>query len=326
MYFNLTWDIWFYNDKGSFQLRTIKEIEVTSTVANLVDTAIITLPEAVLNYPLEIEDKIGRGSKVVIQYGYDNKNKTEFIGYVTAITTDNNSLKIECEDALFLFRNKVQDVELKLTSVKKIAMYLINQIDPTFKVVCDEYDLAYEKFVIHQATAYDVLKKLQEETTANIYFDTAKKELHIHPPYSEKGGDVQYSAQRNVRAISLEYKKKADRKVEVTIESIGKDGKVQSYKTGVTGGESVTRKVGSFDTESIKKIAEAELLKRSADGYEGSVDTWLIPFVAPTYTASYKDSDYPTKDGKYYVVSVKTNLSASGGKRTVQFGIKLGNG
>jgi len=326
MFFNLTWDIWFYNDKGEFQLQTVKEIEVNSTVDNLVDTATITLPEAVLNYPLSVEEKIGRGTKVVIKYGYDTKNQTEFIGYVKEITTDNLSLKIECEDALFLFRRAVADVELKPTSVKKIANYLVSQIDPSFKVVCDDYDLDYEKFVIHQATGYDVVKKLQEETAANIYFDTAKKELHIHPPYAETGGDVIYSAQKNIRSISLEYKKKIDRKVEVTIESVGKDGKVQSYKTGTTGGESITRKVGSFDAAAIKKIAEAELLKRSADGYEGSVDTWLIPFVAPTYAASYTDSDYPAKDGKYYVVSVKTNISSSGGKRTVQFGIKLGNG
>jgi hypothetical protein len=323
MFFNLTWDIWFYNDKGTFQLRTVKEIEVNSTVDNLVDTATITLPESCMNYPLAIEDKISRGTKVVIKYGYDNANKTEFIGYVKEITTDNSSLKIECEDALFLFKKTVKDVELKPTSVKKIAEYLVKQIDSSFKVVCDEFDLGYEKFVIHQATGYDVLKKLQEETAANIYFNTEKKELHIHPPYIEKGGDVIFSAQKNVRSISLEYKKKIDRKVEVTIESVGKDGKVKSYKTGTTGGESVTKKVGGLSTDSIKKIAEAELLKRSADGYEGSFDCWLIPFVAPTYTAAYFDKDYPTKNGKYYVLSVKTNISSGGGKRTVQLGVKL---
>lgn len=326
MFFNLTWNINFYNEKGEFQLLTVKEIEVNTTVDNLVDTATITLPEACMNYPLSIEDKIGRGTKVIIQYGYDDNFKTEFVGYVRDITTNDSSLKIECEDALLLFRKAIKDIELKPTSVKKIANYLISQIDPSFKVVCDEFDLDYEKFTIHQATGYDVLKKLQEETAANIYFNTEKKELHIHPPYVEKGGDVIYSAQKNVRSISLEYKKKIDRKVEVTIESVGKDGKVKSYKTGTTGGESITRKVGSFSQDAIKKIAEAEFMKRSADGYEGSVDAWLIPFVAPTYTACYYDEDYPSKDGKYYVISVKTNISDSGGKRTIQFGVKLGNG
>lgn len=325
MYFNISWDIWFYNNKGSFQLRTVKEIEVNSTVDNLVDTATIVLPEAVLNTVLNIEDKIGRGTKVVVQYGYDYNNKTEFVGYIKDITTNDNSLIIACEDALFLFRTQVKDLELKPTSVKKIAQYVVSQINPTYAVVCD-FDLGYEKFVIHQATGYDVLKKLQEETSANIYFDTQNNSLHIHPPYTEKGGDVHYSPQKNLRATSLEYKKKIDRKVEVTIESIGKDGKVQSYKTGTTGGESITKKVGNLQPDTLKQIANAELLKHSADGYEGSIDTWLIPYVAPTYTAHYQDTDYPDKKGQYYVVAVKTNISSSGGKRTVQLGIKLGNG
>lgn len=326
MFLDLTWDIWFYNQSGDYQLRTIKEIEVTSTVDNLADTAIITLPEAVMNAVLKVQDKIARGTRVVIKYGYDYNNVTEFEGFVKEITTDNNALKIECEDALFLFRVQVKDIELKPTSVKKIAEYLVSQIDSSYKVVCQEYDLGYEKFVIHQATGYDVLKKLQEETKANIYFNTTKKELHIHPPYLEKGGDVVYSPQKNIRSASLEYKKAIDRKVEITVERTGIDGKVKSFKKGTTGGDSVTLKVGAFSDSAVEKIADAELLKRGADGYEGSIDTWLIPFVAPTYTANYIDEDYPDKKGKYYVVSVKTNFSEAGGKRTIQLGIKLGNG
>lgn len=322
----MTWDIWFYTQKGAFQLGMIKEVEVTSSVDNLVDTAIITLPEAVMNTILNVQDKITRGARVVIKLGYDYNNVTEFEGFVKDITTDNNALKIECEDALFLFRVGVPDIQMKPTSVKKIADYLVNHIDSSFKVVCKDYDLAYEKFVIHQATGYDVLKKLQEETKATIYFNTEKKELHIHPPYIEKGGDVTYSPQKNVRSSSLEYKRAIDRKVEVTVERTGIDGKVKSFKKGTTGGDSVTLKVGAFSDLAVEKIADAELLKRSADGYEGSIDAWLIPWVAPTFTAKYDDKDYPEKTGKYYVVSVKTTISEAGGKRTIQLGVKVGNG
>ncbi|MEY4902579.1 MAG: hypothetical protein RLZZ292_394 [Bacteroidota bacterium] len=326
MYFDMTWDVWFYTNKEAYQLRTVKEIEITTTVDNLADTATITLPEAVMNAVLKVQDKIKRGTRVVIKLGYNHNNITEFEGYVREIVTNNNALKIECEDALFLFRTQIKDIELKPTSVKKIADYLVNEINPAFKVVCSEYDLGYEKFVIHQATGYDVLKKLQEETKANIYFNTAKKELHIHPPYFEKGGDVVYSAQKNIRSASLEYKKAIDKKVEITVERTGIDGKVKSFKKGTTGGDAVTIKVGAFSDDAVEKIVDAELLKRNADGYEGSIDTWLIPYVAPTFTARYIDEDYPEKTGSYYVVSVKTNFSEAGGKKTVQLGVKLGNG
>ena len=321
--YNIIWYIKFKNEAGEiYSLQTVDTIEIECSVDNLADVAFITLPDAVMNQILNIEDKIGRGTEVTIKAGYDKKLETEFEGFVTDIQTNNSSIKIVCEDALFLFRKSIKDVELKPTSVTKIAEYIVSQIPGSFKVVCD-FDIAYEKFVIHQATGYDVLKKLAEETKANIYFNTAKKELHIHPPYVEKGGDVLYSYQHNIESASLEYKKAIDRKMEVTVESVDKNGKVQSYTTGTTGGDKTTLKVGAVLPSELKRIADAELIKRSADGYEGSFDTWLVPMVKPTYSAKIVDKDYPEKTGKYYVVSVKTTISSSGGKRTVTPGVKL---
>ena len=325
--YNMIWNVVFKTNGKEYSLGIISDISIESSVDNLADTAVITLPEAVMNQVLNLENKIGRGSEVKIQLGYDYEQniKTEFVGYVQDIVTNDSSLKIKCEDALFLFRKGVKDEAFKLVSLKKIAQSLINQVNSDYRLVIDGYDddVYYEKFVIHQATAYDVLKKLAEETKANIYFDTEKKELHIHPPYLEKAGEVVYSMQKNIEKSSLEYKKALDRKFEITVERTNINGKVESFTTGTTGGDKVTVRVGSLSSLGIKERATAELIRRSADAYEGSIDGWLIPFVKPTYTAKIRDKDYPDKDGSYYVVSVTTSFSESGGKRTVKLGVKL---
>lgn len=320
--YDINWNIRFKTEGVNYSLRTVESIDIECSVDNLVDTAVITLPEAVMNQVLNVGKEVKRGTEVIIKAGYDGELQTEFVGYVLDVVNSDNSLKINCEDASFLFRKKVKDVELKPTSVPKIAQLLINQIDSSYKLVCD-YTISYEKFVIHQATAYDVLKKITEETKANIYFDTEKKELHIHAPYIEKGGEAIYSMQRNVENSSLEFKKAIDRKVEVTVEKTNLNGKVESYTGGTTGGDKITLKVGSIATADLKKIADAELIRRSADMYEGSFDTWAIPFVKPTYSVKIKDEDYPDQDGKYYVVGVSTSISENGFKRTVKPGIKL---
>jgi len=320
--YNLDWYIEFNNKGKRTQLALMAECEVISSVDNLADVATIILPEAILNEPLDFENKIGRGTEVLIQMGYDGNLETEFKGFIQDITNNDSSLKIVCEDALFLFRIGVQDVELKPTTLTKIAQYIISEIDSTYKLNCT-YDVSYEKFTIHQATGYDVLKKLQDETKANIFFDTKKKELNIHPPYVSKGGEVFYSMQKNIEASSLEFKNKLDSKVEVTVESTDIQGNVHQVTAGTTGGDKVTLKVGAMSEASMQKVADAELLKRSASGYEGSFDTWLIPFVKPTYSARIKDEDYPDKTDWYYVASVTTNLSPEGGKRTITPTIKL---
>lgn len=314
----MDWKVKFDN----YTLGLIAEIEIESSVNNLVDIATIILPETVMNKVVDFQSKIKRGSFVSIELGYDGKLKTEFEGYVQEITTNDSSLKIICEDALFLFRKNVKDVELKSTDLKKIAQLLIDQIDPSFTLNCD-YVIPYEKFVIHQATGYDVLKKLQEETRANIYFDTKNKTLHIHGQYLEKLGEVKYSMQHNIEKSSLEYKIAIDKKVEVTIEGVDSKGKVTSYTTGTTGGEKITRKVGVIPQSGIKIMAETEYNNQMSDGYTGSFDAWLVPFVQPTCTAIIEDQDYPYKTGRYYVISVKTSFSESGGVRTITPGIKL---
>lgn len=322
MLYDIDWNIEFKTQGQSYKLALLASCEVFSSVDNLTDTATIVLPEAIMNEVLNFENKIDRGSEVVIQFGYNGDLRTEFTGYIKDITVNDSSLKILCEDALFLFRNSVPDVELKPTSLQEIGQYVIDNIDSSYRIDCT-YNINYEKFTIHQATGYNVLSKLQEETKANIFFDTASKTLHIHPPYIEKGGVVYYSMQKNIENSSLEYKNRLDADFEITVESTDIKGNVQKTTSGTTGGEKITLKVGSMDKASMQRVADAELLRRSAPRYEGTFDTWLIPMVKPTYSARVKDEEYPEKTAFYYVQTVVTSISESGGKRTVTPGIKL---
>ena len=129
--------------------------------------------------------------------------------------------------------------------------------------------------------------------------------------------------QKNIEKSSLEYKKAIDRKFELTIEKIKKDGTVITEKIGQSGGETKTVKVGTLDAQSIKMRAETEFKEFAADKYDGSFDAWLIPYCEPTYSAKIVDFDYPEQSGIYYVKSTKVNISSSGGVRTITPGIKL---
>ena len=322
MLLDIDWNIEFNTNGKRYRLAILDSCEVFSSVDNLADTATIVLPEAIMNEVLNFENKIARGTSVLIQFGYNQELQTEFTGFIRDITVNDSSLKILCEDSLFLFRKSVPNAELKTTTLKAIAQYIIDNVDPSFKLDCT-YDISYEKFTINQANGYDVLRKLQEETKANIYFDNEAKVLNIHPPYVKKGGTVFYSMQKNIENSSLEFKNRLDTKVEITIESTDVKGNVKKTTSGTTGGEQITLKVGSVDDKSLQAIADAELLKRSAPRYEGTFDTWLVPMVKPTYSARIKDEDYPDKTAYYYVETVVTSISSTGGVRTVTPGIKL---
>ncbi|WP_234111469.1 hypothetical protein [Chryseobacterium sp. R2A-55] len=347
--YQLNWNINFKNKQGNWKLGILAECIIEKSVSNLADTATVVLPEADMNKVLKVQDSIGRGDEITIDLGYDDNLVTEFIGYVKEITTNDSALQILCEDALFLFRKGIADRFFgvkkmkkkkskddgdegesteeppavgKLTSVKEVAQYVISQIDKSYKLDC-KYDIPYERFTIYQATGYDVLAKIQEETGADIFFDMKTKTLCIYPAYTRKGGEADYSMQHNIETSSLEYKSAEDRKVEVTVESVGVSGEVISKTVGQAGGEKITKKVGRMSAAAVKIIADTEYKNKMAPGYEGTFDAWLIPFVEPSYTIGIYDDDYPYKDGKYYTESVTVNFSEAGGKRTITPSIKL---
>ncbi len=320
MYADMDWQI----KIGSYQLALLAGVEIHRSVDLLADTCSITLPGYETGKAFRVEQQIGRGDAVSVQLGYNGNLVTEFSGYLLQINTDDNRLVLECEDELFLMRKSVANKQFKNATVKQIAQYLVQQTGTTLQVDCT-LGIDYDKFVIHAATAYDVLKLLQDETKANIYLRNGV--LHIHPPYLEKHGRVRYSFQQNIEESSLKYKRTEDKKLQVIVENIGTDGKKKEISSGTTGGDKITIKGNGLSDVAMKSLADAEYRRNLFDGYEGDVTTWLVPYVEPGYSAEIKDEDYEYKDGWYYVTAVTTAFDENGGSRKVQLGIKVaGNG
>ena len=109
----------------------------------------------------------------------------------------------------------------------------------------------------------------------------------------------------------------------VTVKALLPDGKVKELEVGPTGGDSIEVRSAASDDGSMRERGEAELRRHSFDGYDGSVTTWLIPYVEPGYAAELHDRDYEYKDGRYFVNAVTTEFSRDGGKRTVELGFRL---
>ena len=308
---------------GAYQLGMIESVEIVRSVELLSDTATVTLPSAVFNQPFKINDKLKRGDAVKIELGYDDNLITEFEGYLEQEpATDNGSLILKCEDSLFLYRKSLKNAVFKEISVKELINHVNAEIGG-FTLNCD-YDFKYSKFTINNATGYDVLKKIQEEIKANIYLKGTV--LQVHPPYSENFGNTKYDFSVNIEKADLKYKKKEDRKVLVSIEYTGTDGKVHKIEWGDTGGERIDRKGGTGDLNSLLLQAKAEHANRVYDGYEGTFDSWLVPYCDAGYQVLIIDDDYEYKTGTYYVLEVKTKFSKEGGVRTIKIGKKLSDG
>lgn len=310
---------------GGRRLGLLDSVTVRRSVESLCDTAVIVVPATYLNRALNFEQYLHEGETASIDLGYNGKLRTEFEGYIKSIRTDDNSITIECEDSLYLWRTELKDEQLQSVSLtallQKVAMQVSAAQGTAYTVLCD-YQFTYKNFVISHATALDVLKKVQEETKANIYFNGGT--LHIHPPYSQLSGNtVRYDFSVNVQSSELKYVTAKDKKIKVTIETTLPSGDVIKAETGMSGGQSITRRVSASAINDLKTIADAEFNMLCYDGYEGSLTGWLIPYCEPTDLVTLLDADYPAKTGTYYVIATEVSFSSDGGKRKVTLGKRM---
>ncbi len=313
---------------GKYWLMMIEAVDITKSVDNLADTAIISLPGSVFNQRLEIEEQISEGNEVIIRLGYDGELKDEFAGYVESVSTDNGTIKINCEDELFKYRTDVPNKEFTNTGVKQILQWVNQQIGNTstvlskhFDLNCD-FDFQYDKFTVYNATGFDVLKKIQEDTKANVYLKG--KTLHVHPQYAEIGATVIYDFSKNIEKADLKYRDASKRKVLVEVKGTKLDGSIIKATVGTAGGNKINWEInGIRDYGTLEKIAHNQYEIETYTGYEGNIAGWLMPFVEHGDAAEIRDDEYPEKNGKYYIKSVKTTVSRNGGVRKINVGKKI---
>lgn len=306
---------------GQFRLGMLDKVEVHKSVELLADTAKIVLPATEYNLTLDVEQQLHRGDKVCIQFGYmETGLLTEFEGYLQRINTDGGNITLYCEDDLYLFRKPLPNEVVKDISLTDLLTKVIEGIGLQLKIDCS-YSWTYKKFVINNATGYDVLKKVQEECAADIYLDHGV--LHVHPPGQMVGEERFYDFAYNIEDADLTYRKLEDKKVQVVVKSLQPDGTVKELEVGSTGGEKIEIKSPTADEASMKQLGEAEVKRHSFDGYDGSIMTWLLPNCIPGDSANLHDEDYPEKDGNYFVRSVTTEFGSTGGKRKIELGFRL---
>ena len=124
---------------GKYRLAALEKVAIKCSVENLADTADITLPGTLFNRALKAEQKIAEGDAVRIRLGYDRILRDEFSGYVSEIATDNDSVRIHCEDELYKFRKDLKDRVLKSVTVKTLLPSVAEEVGK-YEVACD-YDI-----------------------------------------------------------------------------------------------------------------------------------------------------------------------------------------
>ena len=309
---------------GKYNFKEITNVEIERTSRLLIDVAKIEMP---LSFTLEnkqrltTEKAIKRGDKVLIKLGYNGELQEEFSGFVSKIKADKNKVIIQCEDNGFLLRKNINNKAFGKTTLKEILQYVANEcsVELNENIV----DINFEKFVLRNVTGLQVLKKLKENYGLTAFFDYHGK-LFVGLTYTYKTGQVVYDLQRNIIKSNLEFKNEADIRIKIRAISILKNNSRIEVELGDEDGELRTLYFYNITSEKeLKELAKEQIKQLKYTGYRGNITAFGLPIAKFGMTAKIKDSNYPQREGLYYVESVKIRFGQNGFRRIIELGPKL---
>ena len=311
---------------GNYIFNQVNEIEITKSVEELSDTAVIKLPtrfKVRQNGEQKFtEDAIKVGDKVTITLGYEGKySGVEFTGFVKKISPK-IPLEIHCEDALWVLRRKNITRSWEKTTMKEILTEAVK--DTPVQLADNIPSVNLDKWIIKNANGAQVLESLKKDLLMTAFINDEGKLYCGLQQLTNIGQTVVYDLNYNLVENNLEFKSKEERKIKIKYTYIDKENKRKSIEVGDPDGEQREYNTSVIsDLNKLEEMAKAELEKLKYDGFEGDVTSFLIPYATRGMKAKLLDNEHPNREGNYFIKKVVTNFGTGGARRKITIGNKL---
>lgn len=300
-------------------LYKVSGVHLSSTFKELTSRAEITLPRKVGYFDrFNIKEVFRSGDPVIISLGYDGQLQQEFEGYVSSVSAD-IPIVIKCEDEMWKVKRLPVNYSASSTSLEK----LLKTLCPGYEIdALEGVPLGGIRFA--KTTMGKVLEKLKQEFNLYTYMDG--KKIVCGKYYAAKVGKplVDFNIERNIVSNGLTYRSKDDIVVKIKAISILKNGKKLDFEIGEEGGDRLDLTYYNISVKAeLEKLAKTDYEKRKADGFDGSMVGFGIPYVNHGWKARLKSTVYPDRNGNYYIEGVEKSFDNSGYRQTIKLGDKV---
>lgn len=278
----------------------------------------------------KVKSTLKLGSIVKISFGYSNKNKELFSGYIDSISyefDDIPKINVNCLDVMvLLMKNKVEERKLPDKSPEEVIKDIFNKYSKFISSSKIDTLQSINKQIVQNEDDYKFVKKIAKEN--NCDFFSVGEKVYVYNLKKRKKVAATLSYGKNVMHFSREFQLK---KVKVT--AYGKNDDSNETISGsyiyetdypyVNGGEEVSEKkvIRSPRIDNIdkaKKIALNEAKELIDSGYSSNIECIGLPELIPGRYVELKDFDKDI-DGTFYITEADHNFSP--GNYTVSLNI-----
>lgn len=269
---------------------------------------------------VETAKRFDRGDAVFIEAGYNGNMRLEFQGYVSRIKPG-TPIEIECDDAIFLLRRKNLKAAFQNTTLAALLEFILKGTG--IKVVGSTPGINFKTFYFKNTSAANALQKLKDEYGLTMYFRSIN-ELFVGLAEEVDGTEVKYRLGWNVIDNTLEWHDEEDVRLKIKAIHIKKDNTKVEKEIGDDDGE--LRTLYFYDLENgadLERVAKQEMLKYKYSGYDGGLETFLLPNITAGNVVNLEDAQFEQRSGKYLADKVTTTIGTGGARRKIELGLKV---
>ena len=312
-------------DRPAFEVRRVVSVKVESSWRNLTGTATVQLAGRWLfkENKVAVKDWLRRGDPITIELGYDKHLVPEFAGYITDIKPG-APVTLSCEDEMY--RLKRYPVRKSYAGVR-LGKLLADICPPGTQIDALDVDLGH--FKAANVTVAKVLEKIKEMYGFVSFFRGGV--LYCGKAYRQQQGSptrTAFNFQRPglgaVLGDALEYRTADDLKVIVTATSHqlkGKDLKVIVGDVAALDAEPRTLQYFNLANEAdLRAAALRDVAKLKVEGYKGSFTSYGLPSVQHGELAGLTNSEYPERDGNFYIDATSKTFESGGYRQEITLG------
>lgn len=308
---------------GKIYFDDITSVEIEESITEISSIARIVIPRFYKQldnkYPL---DFMKSGDQVMIEFGYEETGiNVEYRGYVREISAD-IPLEITCDQLYPLRQNNIVK-SYKSVTLKQL---LTDAIQGTFikKVECPDVQLG--KYIIDNASTYQILDKIKEEF--GFYAKLVDDVLTVGFAWDWKVGFTAahvYDKQNNVKSSDLKYRLADEFNVRVRVKIRNKKSTEAYVEVGSKDKDATVHTIEyAADSEEVaKKIAEARLKKSVYTGYTGEITGFGFPLTKAGDSLQIIDRREPYREGTYLIEKVTKTYSSEGISRKNELAFKV---
>ncbi len=311
---------------GTLKFKGCKSFEVIKDVDNLSVTAKVELPlRAMLigetgKQRIMVDESIKQGDPIKIESGYaEDEIREVFSGFISNIDPS-DSIKISCEDAVYLMRKMPKVIDVNKIKVAQLCKTLLPD---GYSLSGNIINATIDVFK-YKGNAAGALAKLKDSMKLTCYFDG--NTLYVGGQQLNPKGEIKLTYGRNILKNQTSYQYADVNPVQVTMIGKKEDGTEVKVIVGMDGGSKMSfHKYNVTEKTLLATMANEELQKYSFNGFKGSFKLWFIPFAEVGGSVLYKNENYKQEvEGAYFIKGVKYSFSIGEGlKQQVKLGAKL---